>query len=118
MSRKLIVRVGDPRDDAAEVIKAWRRAESDEDVADFSLRFETMGTLFSVLTLRRWEVLQALRHIGASSVNALAKHLDRDYKNVHGDVGALEELGLISRTPANKVEVSWDEIEAHWSLAS
>jgi predicted transcriptional regulator len=118
MSRKLVIRIRDPRDDAAEVIDAWRRAERGDDVADYSLTFESMGSFMGDLTLRRWELFQALRRVGASSVNALAHTLNRDYKNVHGDVRVLEVLGLVERTPDNRVEVPWDEIETHWTLAA
>jgi predicted transcriptional regulator len=118
MSRKLVIRVGDIDADAAAFIDAWHRAERGEDVADFSLTFESMGGLIEVLTTKRWELLQALRRLGPVSINALAKHLERDYKNVHGDVKTLEELGLIERTAAGRIEVPWDEIEAHMRLAA
>ncbi len=34
------------------------------------------------------------------SIRALARHLGRDYKRVHGDVTALERIGLIERDAA------------------
>lgn len=118
MARKLVIRVGGADDDGAAFVRAWHAAERGENVADFSLTFESMAGFTSVLTARRWELLEALRQLGPSSVYALAKHLDRNYKNVHGDVRALEEVGLISRTIADYVEVRWDEIEAHLSWAA
>ena len=52
------------------------------------------------------------------TVYGLAQGLRRDYKNVHGDVKVLEELDLIGRAEDGKVEVAWDEIEAHIRLAT
>ncbi len=39
------------------------------------------------------------------SIRALSKQLRRDYKNVHVDVGKLENLELIARTKDGKVAV-------------
>ena len=52
------------------------------------------------------------------TVFGLARGLQRDYKNVHGDVRVLEQLDLIGRTADGKVEVVLDEIEAHIRLAA
>lgn len=42
--------------------------------------------------------MKTLRQHGPLSVRALAKQLERDYKNVHADANALEEVDLIQRT--------------------
>jgi len=52
------------------------------------------------------------------SVRALAKALDRDYKNVHTDVRRLEQIGLISRTKNDAIKVPWDIVEARLKLAA
>ena len=44
------------------------------------------------------------------SINALAKLLKRNYKNVHDDVKALESIGLIERGEDGRYSVPWDEI--------
>ncbi|MCO5083269.1 MAG: hypothetical protein M9955_16620 [Rhizobiaceae bacterium] len=36
--------------------------------------------LFGLLTLNRWMLLRALKKAGASSIRALAKALERDYR--------------------------------------
>lgn len=59
-----------------------------------------------------------LIRVGNMQTDLLAKDLGRDYKNVHDDVRALETLGLIARTDHDRVEVPWDEIEAHMRLAA
>jgi predicted transcriptional regulator len=115
----LLIRVGDMRADVDEFVKPWNRANSGEEVQPaYSLTFESMGGWMAVLTPKRWELLQVLKSLGPQSIYALAKALERDYKNVHGDVRALEELGLIARAAHDRVEVPWDEIEAHMRLAA
>ena len=52
------------------------------------------------------------------SVRALARALERNYKNVHTDVRRLEQIGLIDRTKDNRIEVPWDIVEAHLRLAA
>jgi len=39
-------------------------------------------------------------------------------KNVHGDVKALEDRGLIARAKDGRVEVPWDEVAAHMRFAA
>ncbi len=46
----------------------------------------------------RWILLKKLRKKGPMSIRALAKELNRDYKNVHTDVRTLERVGLIEAT--------------------
>ena len=74
--------------------------------------------LLSVLTPRRLEVLQTLRQQSLSSVRALSKNLERDYKNVHADVRALEDVGLLVRTEKGALHVPWDIIDAHLKLVA
>ncbi len=54
--------------------------------------------LASALTPKRLELMKTLRQYGPLSVRALSKQLERNYKNVHVDAGALEEVDLIHRT--------------------
>ena len=52
------------------------------------------------------------------SIRALAKTLNRDYKNVHQDVQILEQVGLIFRTSEKSLSVPWGRIMAEISLAA
>ena len=73
--------------------------------------------MFAELTPPRVELLDTLRRAGASSVYALAKAANRNYSNVHTDVGRLEELGLIERTEEDAVFVPYDAVEILVPLA-
>jgi predicted transcriptional regulator len=63
------------------------------------------------------DLLDTLRRVGPCSVYALAKAADRNYSNVHTDVGRLEELGLIERTEENSVFVPYESVEILVPLA-
>lgn len=71
--------------------------------------------LFRRITPKRWTVLTALQASGPQSVRELARLLDRDVKNVHGDVQALIEIGLIE-CKGTSVRVPFDEIRAAFRL--
>lgn len=84
---------------------------------DFRLSFESARTLFSELTPARVDLLDTLRGVGPCSVYALAKAAERNYSNVHSDVGRLEELGLVERTEDDQVSVPYESVEILVPLA-
>jgi len=85
--------------------------------ADYHLSFESARALFAELTPARIDLLEALRRYGPCSVYALAKEVERNYSNVHTDIGKLEEHGLVQRTPEDLVFVPFSEVEIHLALA-
>lgn len=100
-------------------IDAWHKAESGEVAeAEVHLNFEDLSQLLAVLTPKRLELLKAVRLQGPLSVHALAKQLGRNYKNVHADVRALEEVGLILPTEDGQLIAPWDVIDAHLNLVA
>lgn len=100
-------------------IDAWRRAERGElSAPEIHLNFENLSMLLSLLTPRRLEILKTLRHDGPLSVRALSNALERDYKNVHTDIRALEEAGLVGRMEDGTLAAPWDVIDAHLNLVA
>ena len=100
-------------------VETWERAEHGQiKETEIHLNFEDLSMLLSILTPHRLEVLRTLRKQGLSSVNALSKNLRRDYKNVHADVRALENAGLLVRTEEGALQVPWDVIDAHLRLVA
>lgn len=92
---------------------AWHRAAGRAGAAaEHVLAFPDLPQLLATLTPARWALLERLRAAGPLSVNALAKRLGRDYKNVHTDVRALETLGLIGRAQDGRIEVPWASVSA------
>jgi predicted transcriptional regulator len=76
-------------------VDAWHRAERGERFKERHLAFENWDTLARVMTGKRMELLRYVRRHKVASIRALAKALGRDYSNVHADVQALTEAGLL-----------------------
>ena len=92
---------------------AWHLATGrDAPPALQRLGFPDLPVLLKALTPARWDLLGRLRAEGPMSVRALAKALERDYKNVHTDVTQLTQLGLIERVGESLVRVPWDAVRA------
>ncbi len=98
---------------ARQQIAASRRGRT----PDYRLSFESAKALFADLTPARLELLDTLRRVGPCSVYALAKAAERDYSNVHTDIGRLEEIGLIERTDEGAVSVPYESVEILVPLA-
>lgn len=94
-----------------------RRADAGEALpdADYVLNFENPVDAYRAVTPERFRLLQALQNAGPLTVHALAQRLDRHYSNVHADVAALLDLGLLERTE-HGVRVPWDAVE--WRLST
>jgi predicted transcriptional regulator len=117
--RVLHIEISSPTDSLRQFADVWQRAEQGEAVEPYySVGFESMAELISTLTPKRWELIERLHHEGPMSIYALAKLLERDYKNVHTDVKALSELEIIQETDEGRITIPWDEIEAHFRLAA
>lgn len=95
---------------------ADRLDRGDVTPAPAHLAFERMEGLLRVLTANRWRLLRRLRTDGASSIRALAKALERDYRGVHADVVALVDAGLVERDPDGRISVPWTRITAEMAL--
>jgi len=81
-----------------------------------ALSFADLPLLLRTLTPARWDLLQKLRAAGPLSVYGLARLLERDYKNVHGEVKCLLRIGLLERGDDGRVAVGWDMIQSEFKL--
>ena len=99
-------------------VDAWKRAERgnppEEPVE--RLYFADMATLLKTLTPVRWRLLQTLHQAGPSSIRSLSKKLQRDYKNVHTDVGILNQAGLVIKDNQDRFTAPWESIVSEMSL--
>lgn len=66
--------------------------------------------LLAELPPRRLDTLHEIKRNGPLSVHAVAKHLSRNYSNVHADVQKLVEHGLVEKDEQGRVFVPWDDI--------
>ena len=117
MPKTLYVRVSARGDALDRFEAAWHLASGRTPPAALAvLSFGELPLLMKNLTPARWALLKQLKARGPMSIFALAKHLQRDYKNVHTDVARLEPLGLIERTGDSLVRVAWDSVRAELRL--
>ncbi len=113
MARVLELRVGPPRDALDRFEAAWNRVAEGERVRSWHvLTLEDLPAVTRALSPARWALLRSLREGGACSVYELARRAGRNYKNVHGDVAALLEAGLVDRDADGRVGVPWDAVRA------
>ncbi len=103
------------KDASRRFVDAWHRAERGETFRERHLIFESWDGLARVLTGKRMELLRYVRHHRVPSVRALAKALGRDYSNVHADVHALTEAGLIE-TAEDGLRADYDAIETRIAM--
>jgi predicted transcriptional regulator len=121
MPKTLYVRVSSgpgAADDALDRFEAaWHLASGRKPPAPLAvLSFAGLPLLVKTLTPARWELLKRLAKAGPLTVYALAKLLERDYKNVHTDVSRLAELNLLEKDPEGRVRVSWQAVKAELRL--
>ncbi len=95
-------------------VKAWKSGTAGDPVATFT--FSSPSQLFTVLSPKRWELIEHLQKIGPQSVRGLARSLERDVKRVHDDVTGLIDWGIIERNGDGKVWVPFDVIHADFDL--
>lgn len=75
-----------------------------------TLSFVNPAQLLDALTANRWTLVATLRRLGPSSIRALSKALERDYRGVHADTMKLIELDLVERRDDGKVLAPWGKI--------
>jgi predicted transcriptional regulator len=67
------------------------------------IEFVSLDLFFRVMTAKRWEIVRAMAGAGPLSIREVARRVERDVKGVHGDVQALLNCGVLSKTEAGKV---------------
>ncbi|MEQ8954149.1 MAG: hypothetical protein RL120_08445 [Gammaproteobacteria bacterium] len=77
------------------------------------LAFGSLKELFSAITQKRLELVRYVASHCELNTRQLAQQLGRDYKNVHNDVSALVELGLLDKNKKGVLGAPFDEIVIH-----
>jgi predicted transcriptional regulator len=96
---------------------AWHLASGRKPPAPLRiLSFADLPLLAKTLSPARWELLRQLKAAGPLTIFALAKRLERDYKNVHTDVAGLLGLGLLEKDADGLVSVPWQAVRAELRL--
>lgn len=115
MSGPRVIVGGNLEEDASAFLDAWHRAERGDIVDENVLAFESWEALAAVMTGERYRLLRHVHAHPAPSVSALARALGRQYRRVHADVAALEQVGLLDRS-SGCVRASVDKITAEIRL--
>ena len=117
-SKVLNVKVGETLQQAGKrAADAMRAAAAGKAVAPyFGISFQQVGQMLATFTPKRWELIAALREVGPMTVAELARHLGRNYKNVHADVQQLIEWMAVERGDDGRVSVPWSEIVVDMKL--
>jgi predicted transcriptional regulator len=79
------------------------------------ISFGSFELLVQTLTVKRWEILQALTGQSEMSIREVARRVRRDVKAVHGDVTALIQAGVIDRTDGGVV-FPYDSVHVDFTL--
>ena len=110
--KRIEIGVGSGREAMAQFARTWQRASRGERLPQATPRldFTSLAELLGALTAKRLALLDTLAGQPGLSIRALAGKLGRDYKNVHGDVGVLMELGLIERRADGTLKAPYDEL--------
>ena len=90
----------------------WKSGEPTAAIFTFS----SPAQLFSVISPKRWQLIERLQQLVASTIRGLVRALDGDVKRVHDDVQAMIEWGLVERTDDGKVHAPYSVIHASFDL--
>ena len=95
--------------------ETWQRAENNRELTP-RLAFGSLRELFSALTEKRLELMRHVASHEGLNTHQLAQQLKRNYKNIHTDVAALIELGLLEKDEKGLLSAPFDEIVIHAGL--
>lgn len=92
----LTVKIESMKDLISCAVDAAKRAEAVE--ARSVLSFASWEAMHRTLAPKRTEIVMAMAGRGSLSVRDVAKLVNRDIKNVHGDLDMLAKSGVIDKT--------------------
>ena len=112
---KVEITITTPAQALKDAASVWRRVEAGDEGIVPTIGFGSPSELFAAITDRRLELLRHVASHDVANIHQLAQALGRDYKNVHTDVKALEDLGLLVRAEG-KLVAPFDEIDIRVAL--
>jgi len=109
----VVLEVRSLADTLADAARAMKTGHAEREAR---IGFATPELLWQVLTAKRWELLKAMCGAGAMSIREAARRVGRDVKAVHGDVQALLDAGVLSRSASGGVEFPFDAVKVEFLL--
>jgi len=113
MMKTVTLDVRSPSEAMADFAQAWKSEKSQKNAR---ISFATPELLWKVLTEKRWELLKALCGAGPVSIREAARRVGRDVKAVHGDVTALLNVGVLTRTDDGRVIFPFEAVKVEFLL--
>jgi predicted transcriptional regulator len=99
-------------DTLGDFTQAWKSGKTSAP----RISFESPELLFKMLSGKRWELLNAMTGAGPISIREAARRVERDVKAVHGDVTALINAGILSKTNDGMIVFPYDAIHVDFML--
>jgi predicted transcriptional regulator len=97
----------------ADFAHAWKTGKAQKAAR---ISFATPELLWRVLTEKRWELLKVLCGAGPVSIREAARRAERDVKAVHGDVTALLNAGVLSKTEDGHIVFPYEAVKVEFLL--
>lgn len=112
----LTVKIESMKDVIASAVDAAKRAEAGEAIEARSvLSFDSWEAMHRTLAPKRTEIVMAMAGKGSLTVRDVAKLVNRDIKNVHGDLDMLAKSGVIDKTE-NGFAFPYDRIHFEFDM--
>ena len=102
-----------PADSMADFAHTWKTGKAQKTAR---ISFATPELLWRVLTEKRWELLKVLCGAGQVSIREAARRAERDVKAVHGDVTALLNAGVLSKTEDGHIVFPYEAVKVEFLL--
>ena len=102
-----------PADSVADFARAWKTGKAQKTAR---ISFATPELLWRVLTEKRWELLKVLCGAGPVSIREAARRAERDVKAVHGDVTALLNAGVLTKTEDGHIVFPYEAVKVEFLL--
>lgn len=109
----VILEVRSLADTLADAARAMNSGRAEREAR---IGFATPELLWQVLTAKRWELLKVLCGAGAMSIREAARRVGRDVKAVHGDIVALLDAGVLSRSADGGIVFPFDAVKVEFML--
>ena len=98
--------------DSKERLASAFRGEAQGDYIEFA----TLELMWKILSVKRWEILEAMTGQGELSIDAIARKLGRDIEAVEADIHALIDAGIVEKSAPETVVFPYDEIHVDFKL--
>lgn len=86
------------------------------DAQEARISFPSVEVLWSVMTAKRWAILQAMAGKGEMTYRAVASLVGRDVKAVHDNIAALIEAGIVEKSESGRLLFPYDEVHVDFRL--